>query len=424
VTSQSPPSAGTGIPPRNYVDAWMAIRVMVMAGASWSGRERNTVYLNLGEQSFADVSVVSEANSIGDGRCVATVDWDDDGRLDLFLKNRTAPRIQFFRNGGESDGAYLSVRLQGVTCNRDAIGAHVEVQVGERTLKKTLYAGDGYLSQSSKRLHFGLGKATSVERLSVLWPDGKRDDYTDLEIDTRYAILQGAAAPRKIAARPLPDLARVQVEPAVPATSPRARVPLLEKLPLAAVRIPAFDDPGRTVADLAGGPVFLNLWGTTCAACMKEFSEFEDRRDELSAAVRIVPLVVDSEGEHARARELLDNYGLAADAGVADAEFKQVLQLVLAEVLQEVGEVPLPTSLLLDGAGQLVAIYPGRVDVDELLEDIALVRRMNPRDPSDSRLTHGVRVLPRARDYEAFAQKFERIHRDELAEFYRRLGGQ
>jgi len=414
--------AGTGIPPRNYVDAWMSIRVMVMAGASWSGRERNTVYLNLGEQSFADVSVVSAANAIGDGRSIAMVDWDDDGRLDLFLKNRTAPRVQFFRNAGASDGAYLAVQLQGVTCNRDAIGAHVEVQVAGGTFKKTLYAGDGYLSQSSKRLHFGLGEAERVERLSVLWPDGTRDDYTDLEVDTRYAILQGAPAPRKIAARPARGLAKVQAEPAIAATSPRARVPLLEKLPLAPVRIPSFENPERTVAELAGGPVLINLWGTTCAACMKEFSEFEDRHDELSAAVRIVPLVVDAESEHGRARELLDNYGLGADAGVADDEFKEVLQLVLAEVLQELGEVPLPTSLLLDGAGQLVAIYPGRVDVDELLEDVALVRRMNPRDPSDTRLTHGVRVLPRPRDYEAFARNLDRIHRGELSEFYRRLG--
>lgn len=422
MTSQSPPDAGSGLPPRNYVDAWLAIRVLVMNGASWSGRERNALYLNLGGREFADVSVVSDANSIADGRSIAAVDWDDDGRVDLFLKNRTAPRVQFFRNQSQAGGAFVSIGLEGVECNRDAIGARVEVHVDGRVLRKTLYAGDGYLSQSSKRLHFGLGDAERIERLVVRWPGGGADSFENLEVDTRYAITQGADAPRKVPARTVTGMAAVRAELAAPAGRARARVPLLEKLPLAPITIPAFDAPDRKVSDLAGGPVLLNLWGTTCAACMQEFDEFRERKDELAGAVRIVPLVVDPAAEHGRAQELLAEFELGADAGVAGDAFKDVLQVVLAEVLEGLDEVPLPTSLLLDGSGQLVAIYPGRVDVDELLADVALLSRMKSGDPADTRLTDGLRVVQLGRDYEAFAQSLAPVD-PELAAFYLELAG-
>ncbi len=421
MTSQSPPSTTTGIPPRDYVDAWMSIRLMLfLEGASWSGRERNHAYLNLGAGRFADVSSASAADSIGDGRAVALVDWDDDGRLDMFLKNRTAPRVQFFRNQSAS-GGFLSVQLEGVRCNRDAIGARVWVELDGRVLTKTLHAGDGYLSQSSKRLHFGLGDADSVQRLSVAWPDGTRDVYENLGVNARYRITQGAPEPELHNSRVEPALAAVGPSPGRPATSARTRVPLVEKLPMALVNVPAFDAPERRIASLAGRPVLLNLWGTTCAACLQEFAEFRERRDELDdASLRIVTMTTDPAANHGPAREVLARFGLDADAGFVDPDFREVLEILLKEVLGRYDVVPLPTSLLLDAAGQLVAIYAGRVDLDELLRDVKLLGRMDPKSSSDTRLMDGFRAFPLKRDLRELARVFERAGRDDLARYYLR----
>ena len=73
-----------------YQDAWKSTRIAtVQQGLSWSGHEHNHTFLNLGEGRFADVSRLTRCDCEGDGRSAAVVDWDDDGRLDLVLKNRT-----------------------------------------------------------------------------------------------------------------------------------------------------------------------------------------------------------------------------------------------------------------------------------------------------------------------------------------------
>ncbi len=431
MTSQSPPEAG--LPTKDYVDAWAAMRIMILdQGLSWSGREKDHLFLNLGggpaAGSFAEFSAISAADSIGDGRALALVDWDDDGRLDLLLKNRTAPRVQFFHNRMAGTGHFVAVTLTGVRCNRDAIGALVEVQAGGRALQQRLHAGEGYLAQSSKRLHFGLGSASAIERLRVRWPDGSVDEYRDLAADQRYHVTQGAAAPERLEPRPAPALAEARSE--VPKAIGRScsRVPLVEKLPLAPLPLPSYGDPGRTVSALAGGPVLLNLWSTTCTACLKEFGQWKERRAEIDAlGLRLVPLGTDPpdpSGERERALELLADFGLARDAGPADEDFVKLLEPLLEEVLEDFDTVPLPTSLLLDHQGQLVALYLGPVELERLLEDVSLLPRMDADNLSGTRLPGGVRMVPRGRDFAGLAQAFERQGRAELASFYRGLAGE
>ena len=136
---------------------------MMQQGRSWSGRERNCCFLNTGARRFADISATSGLDFPDDARAVAVVDWDQDGDLDLWISNRSAPRLRFMRSelrsstGALEGTRFLAVRLagDGTTTNRDAIGARVEVytdEAGERGPRsaRTLRAGEGFLSQSSK----------------------------------------------------------------------------------------------------------------------------------------------------------------------------------------------------------------------------------------------------------------------------------
>ena len=76
--------------------------------------------------------------------------------------------------------------------NRDAIGALVHLTVGGRVLVRQVNAAGGYLAQSSKTLHFGLGDATSIDRCEIRWPDGTTQTLEGLGIDRRHDVTEPA----------------------------------------------------------------------------------------------------------------------------------------------------------------------------------------------------------------------------------------
>ena len=204
-------------------------------GVSWSGHERNCCYLNTGDGRFANISAASGLDFMDDARAYALVDWDHDGDVDLWSVNRTAPQIRMLRNDTPSNHHYLALRLEGRTCNRDAIGARVEVhwkaegqkanaaetdnpqtQLPTSHLIKSLRAGEGFLSQSSKWLHFGLGNLDDIERLVVHWPGGTPEEFLNVEPDRHYIVVQGTGT-----AQPWnPPVRTVGLVPSVPPASP------------------------------------------------------------------------------------------------------------------------------------------------------------------------------------------------------------
>jgi FG-GAP-like repeat len=74
-----------------YERAWNAINQLIRSGGTWAGYERNTFYANNRDGTFADVSGTVGLDFIEDARSFALADFDHDGRLELFLKNRNAP---------------------------------------------------------------------------------------------------------------------------------------------------------------------------------------------------------------------------------------------------------------------------------------------------------------------------------------------
>jgi enediyne biosynthesis protein E4 len=105
------------------------------------------------------------------GRGAAYGDWDNDGDLDLLL-TANGGWGRLLRNDTPAENGWLRLVLTGTASNRDAIGARVAVRVGERTLVRCVKSGSSYLSESDRRLTFGLGRAPRADTIEIQWPSG------------------------------------------------------------------------------------------------------------------------------------------------------------------------------------------------------------------------------------------------------------
>ena len=115
-----------------YLKNFDTLGALISQGRSFSGRERNCSFLNTGRGRFSDVSAATGLDFMDDGRGVALVDWDHDGDLDFWVSNRTSPRLRFVKNDMPTQNHFLALKVEGRDCNRDAIGARVEVVVESR----------------------------------------------------------------------------------------------------------------------------------------------------------------------------------------------------------------------------------------------------------------------------------------------------
>ena len=89
---------------------------------------------------------------------------------------------------------YIAFRLTGTRSNRDAIGARVQVRAGNRTQVNEVRSGSSYISHSDMRLHFGLGKAETVDWVEVRWPSGLVERFESLAPDKIHTLKEGAGA--------------------------------------------------------------------------------------------------------------------------------------------------------------------------------------------------------------------------------------
>ncbi len=367
----------------DYAAAWQSLGRMIREGMSLSGREPDSVFLNMRGGRFAFAPATGGLDQPDDGRAAAVTDWDADGDLDLWMMSRTGPRLRFLRNALADGGHWLAIHLEGRTANRDAIGARVEVRMmdGQRRVR-SLYAGSGYLAQSSKWIHFGLGAATDVASLSVRWPGGETERFSGLVADRRYRIRQGEGKAVEMPApkRPAPP-GRLSDAPAPPDPD-RVRIVFSSPGPAPMINYLRLDSaPSRA---MSGNPLLVTLWGSDCRECMDQLALMRDRAGKIDAAgLKVLALNVDAlaggPADPAAAKAAIEGINFPFETEFADADLIMKMDILLRKLIALPRPLPIPSTIVIDGSDLVAAVYRGPADIDALLADLPALLVPGPK---------------------------------------------
>ena len=158
------------------------------------------LYKNLGNGRFEDVSTqmgpgISQQFS---SRGAAFGDYDNDGDIDALILNLNDPP-SLLRNDGGNKQNWIKIKLIGTQCNRTAIGARVRVVTGKHAQMNEVHSGSSVMSQSDLRLHFGLGKAATVDMIEVKWPTTQKiEKFMQVKVNQILTIREGSGIVKNI----------------------------------------------------------------------------------------------------------------------------------------------------------------------------------------------------------------------------------
>jgi thiol-disulfide isomerase/thioredoxin len=325
-------------------------KLMFGQGFSFSGYERDPLYLNLGAaKKFVDISGVSGIDSITDGRAGVFADFDNDGDLDVFSTTIQNQAHLLFRNNVGQDNNFLRVALEGDRTGRDAFGAVVRVKTSAGILTKIKSGGSGFISQHDPRLLFGLGRDARSEWIEVTWANGKVERFEGDAVAGSTLLLKegtGKAQAVSLAKANLPNpLTKAEI------FARSLKISIGKPLPDFAVKTMNGAQSSVQKQFKPGRQTLINIWATWCIPCAKEMPELEKMRTPLAARrIDIIGINVDTEK------------GANVKKYVAEKRVSYPILLGGVPAIEQVyatDELSVPLSILVDEKGIVRDLIPG-----------------------------------------------------------------
>ncbi|MEM7412072.1 MAG: ASPIC/UnbV domain-containing protein [Myxococcota bacterium] len=333
-------------------------------GVSFSGNERNNLFLSEAAGRFEDVSGLSGMDHPADGRAMGILDYDRDGYIDLAVVNANAPSFQLFRNRIGDLGPnreMLALRFVGshrggdpdpTRSNRDGYGARVELTMGDSRIVREHRAGEGFSSQNSRTLLVGLGEDPGALGLQVRWPSGKLQEVAAADAGSLVTLYEDPAES--------PDGSGVVVEPyRRPGLAAKARQASPRSLALKKLALSSYGSSNGAKLRM------LTTMATWCETCKGELPQIALLRDAFDAKdVALLGVPVDEDDDPAKLERYRDENEPAYEMLMPLPETDRAA--VQAAVMEALRIDALPATIIVDGSGNVVYADAGVPSVSEL----------------------------------------------------------
>lgn len=325
-------------------------QLMFGQGFSFSGYERDPLYLNLGTKKFTDISGVSGIDSITDGRAGVFADFDNDGDLDVFSTTIQNQAHLLFRNNVGQDNNFLRILLEGgYKTGLDAFGSVVRIKSSAGTMTKIKSGGSGYISEHDPRLLFGLGKDTKAEWVEVTWPNGNVERFAGAAVANATLLLKEGAGRSEVVSLGKTNLAEPLTKAEIFARSLKIRIGQL--LPDFTIKTTSGVKSSVKKQLKSGRQTIINIWATWCIPCATEMPELQKIQPNLAArGIDLIGLNVDTE-PNAKVKNYLYRKGI---------HYSNLIGAVPAiEQIYATDELSVPLSILVDDKGIVRDLIPG-----------------------------------------------------------------
>ena len=150
--------------------------------------QKDLLFENIGGK-FKDISAQAgpALQTLRVGRGLAVADFDNDGYPDVVISSLDR-RPALLRNLGARTGNWIMIRAKGTKSNRFGLGATVKLQTSAGTQVGEINNVASYLSSNDTRLHFGVGQATIIQQIEILWPSGTRQVLKDVPVNQTLVV--------------------------------------------------------------------------------------------------------------------------------------------------------------------------------------------------------------------------------------------
>lgn len=139
------------------------------------------LFMSNGNGNFTESALEFGIDDTGMGRGIVCFDYDRDGDQDIFVANHDQPARLYCNYGNQN--TFVNIRLEGESPNTQALGARVYVTTGDTEQMRELNANSNYVSQNPVEAHFGLGSATNIDKVRVVWPGGVESIIENVDVD-------------------------------------------------------------------------------------------------------------------------------------------------------------------------------------------------------------------------------------------------